>query len=308
MNGRIEEIDIAKGICILLMVVGHSGAPKSVIYYIYAFHMPFFFFVSGITTTIDKPFLQFLKGKLNGLVVPFLFYYVIYLLSYSALYHREILEQLQQDFQTHIRMALWFVPILFFAQIINWIIPRERYMVVTSAIILAAISSVLCLEKIDLPWSLSGLGFASAFVLLGRSIGLGGAKYIIDQSSNIIKVVVSIVVAAIVVYYISYRYQKFDLGYDWVEPGMIRMAGALIGITMVLLISCLLERWKMISHFLAYTGINTFVFIGLSQIVLKVVNLYLYDFLLLKYAVVFAVLYTIIYFKNKLPIAKRLRL
>lgn len=308
MKGRIEEIDIAKGICILLMVVGHSGAPKSVIYYIYAFHMPFFFFVSGITTTIDKPFLQFFKGKFKGLVVPFLFYYVIYLLCYSALYHRGILEQLQQDIQTHIRMALWFVPILFFAQIINWIIPRERYMEVMSAIILAAISSVLCLENVNLPWSLSGLGFASAFVLLGRVMSLGGAKCIFRQSRNNLKAIISVLISAITVYYISYRYHKFDLGYDWVEPGMIRMAGALIGITMVLMISSLLVRWKIISHFLVYTGINTFVFIGLSQIVLKVVNLYLYDFLLLKYVVVFAVLYTIIYLKNKLPIAKSLRL
>ena len=39
-TNRIEEIDIAKGICILLMVIGHSGMKNMIHDFIYAFHMP----------------------------------------------------------------------------------------------------------------------------------------------------------------------------------------------------------------------------------------------------------------------------
>lgn len=42
--------DIAKGIAIILMVLGHSSLPAVIQNWIYSFHMPFFFFISGVLT------------------------------------------------------------------------------------------------------------------------------------------------------------------------------------------------------------------------------------------------------------------
>lgn len=47
---RIEWIDVAKGIAILLMVAGHTTIPKSISNFIWAFHMPLFFIASGLCT------------------------------------------------------------------------------------------------------------------------------------------------------------------------------------------------------------------------------------------------------------------
>ena len=44
---RIEWVDIAKGIGIFLMVMGHTGIPRIGNQWIYSFHMPLFFFISG---------------------------------------------------------------------------------------------------------------------------------------------------------------------------------------------------------------------------------------------------------------------
>ncbi|WP_423774687.1 acyltransferase family protein [Bacteroides heparinolyticus] len=44
---RDKTLDIAKGICIILMVIGHSGCPEYLFNFIYLFHMPCFFFISG---------------------------------------------------------------------------------------------------------------------------------------------------------------------------------------------------------------------------------------------------------------------
>lgn len=44
---RNHSIDIAKAICIILMVVGHSGCPIPLRSFIYMFYMPCFFFISG---------------------------------------------------------------------------------------------------------------------------------------------------------------------------------------------------------------------------------------------------------------------
>jgi len=51
---RIDYLDIAKGIGIILVYIGHcyigerTQTLSNVIYWIYSFHMPFFFFVSGM--------------------------------------------------------------------------------------------------------------------------------------------------------------------------------------------------------------------------------------------------------------------
>ncbi len=45
-NKRDDTFDIIKGICILLMIVGHCPVSTLVIL-IYSFHMPVFFFIAG---------------------------------------------------------------------------------------------------------------------------------------------------------------------------------------------------------------------------------------------------------------------
>lgn len=49
MNHRDRNIDLAKGIAIIFMVIGHCYCTENdVLRTIYAFHMPFFFLISGI--------------------------------------------------------------------------------------------------------------------------------------------------------------------------------------------------------------------------------------------------------------------
>lgn len=44
---RTDIVDASKGLGILLMVIGHSGCPQWLHDFIYVFHMPLFFFLSG---------------------------------------------------------------------------------------------------------------------------------------------------------------------------------------------------------------------------------------------------------------------
>ena len=58
-NGRLAYIDIAKGILIILVVIGHilKGSvfvTKAMIRIINAFHMPAFFIISGFLTNEAK--------------------------------------------------------------------------------------------------------------------------------------------------------------------------------------------------------------------------------------------------------------
>ena len=87
MSKRIEYIDIARGIGILLVVLGHNDfALVSPFAYkvIYSFHMPLFFFLSGYFINPSVGFWEFIKKRFNSLLKPYLFtIFMIYFVSVS---------------------------------------------------------------------------------------------------------------------------------------------------------------------------------------------------------------------------------
>lgn len=73
MKKRIEYFDIAKAICIILMIVGHSLPQDSILRrYIYTFHMPLFFIVSGYFFK-QKGKLSCAKSSFINLILPYLY-------------------------------------------------------------------------------------------------------------------------------------------------------------------------------------------------------------------------------------------
>lgn len=87
MSKRIEYIDIARGIGILLVVLGHNDfALVSPFAYkvIYSFHMPLFFFLSGYFINAAIGFWKFFIKRFNTLLKPYLFtLFLIYVGSVS---------------------------------------------------------------------------------------------------------------------------------------------------------------------------------------------------------------------------------
>ena len=88
MNGRVDWVDIAKGICIIFVVMMHStlGVEKAAgaqgwMHYVVAFAKPFrmpdFFMISGLflSLVIDRPWRRYLDRK----VVHFLYFYILWL-------------------------------------------------------------------------------------------------------------------------------------------------------------------------------------------------------------------------------------
>lgn len=86
---RDDKISIMKGIAIILMVVGHSGCPGLLDSFIYLFHMPLFFFVSGwfFKDSYTENKIQFIKKRTLGLYWPFVKYGLIFLVLHNLFYH-----------------------------------------------------------------------------------------------------------------------------------------------------------------------------------------------------------------------------
>lgn len=72
---RLDYIDIAKGIGIILVILGHRNVSQNIKQFIYAFHMPLFFMLSGYLFKYkNQGFGRFIKAKAKSLLVPFLFF------------------------------------------------------------------------------------------------------------------------------------------------------------------------------------------------------------------------------------------
>lgn len=85
---RIQEIDMAKGILILLMVAFHieffNTKYPDACSIIYAFIMPGFLLISGYLFSVNKEPRKFMKS-ISGIVVPYIFFEIVYLLGIGML-------------------------------------------------------------------------------------------------------------------------------------------------------------------------------------------------------------------------------
>ena len=72
---RIEFIDLAKGVCILLVVLGHCGIHIPLVGY-GLLEMPLFFVLSGLFFRDYGGFAQHTLKRVNKILIPFLFFYL----------------------------------------------------------------------------------------------------------------------------------------------------------------------------------------------------------------------------------------
>ena len=201
-SGRVSWIDAVKGLGIALIVLGHIASvetPSTLYLYIYAFHVPLFFFVSGLTLKPEREtFGAMLMGKGRSLLVPYFFYallgYAFYLVGYGMAQALGLrIEQFNYG-PWHpligvfigtlgdgnlVNTPVWFLIALFctfaIGHAINAHIRSEalRWIVV----VLLAVAGHLASRQLKLPWSLAsalvGLVFFQAGHLHAKRFGLG---------------------------------------------------------------------------------------------------------------------------------------
>ena len=90
-----DVISITKGIAIILMVIGHSGCPKVLDDFIYMFHMPLFFIVSGMYfkdsyLTNRSSRLLFLSKRIKGLYKPYVLNGMLFLFLHNIFFNLNI--------------------------------------------------------------------------------------------------------------------------------------------------------------------------------------------------------------------------
>ncbi|MDC4204901.1 MAG: acyltransferase family protein [Candidatus Manganitrophus sp.] len=283
MNSRVIHIDIAKGIGILLVVLGHNwivtqdGAKGELYEMISSFHMPLFFFLSGIFFKQDQKLLPAMLKGMDALLKP-------YFVTLAMLGIVLIIFEGKSPLRYFIGVAygtgpmipwgpLWFLPHLFAIHIfshllLNWTQLKERSVWAKSAVLTILLTVGYLLlpvfwqmpltilgKQIDLP----GLPFSVDILLVTGFYFLLGfllRERLIEFEFNLPLFLLALLFFFLIHLRFDYITDLFFRTYDHL---VFSTVSALLGIYIVLSFSKILSRGAGFSALFSYIGVNTLI-------------------------------------------------
>ena len=183
METRDKRIDALKGILISCVVIAHAGY----IDFVYWFHMPLFFIVSGYflkTVTRREDLLAYIEKRCIHLMIPYCVYYIGIKLLSGRLFTWEAVEEFLMGgkHMTGCFGTWWYITVVLASQImyilIRYFVKNEyiiHYIVGVMYISGFVISGVLyASEKQDIlsyvPWNLDVVLIAIMYIYIGHLI------------------------------------------------------------------------------------------------------------------------------------------
>jgi acyltransferase len=197
---RHDLINSLRAIGIVLVVLGHTlGISEGVDKYIFSFHMPLFFFLSGIvltSTRLSLPWIKWLLHYWRRLILPYLLFSLITYLPWVLVTRRYgadaalgvefwrpvigTLYGIGVDGWLQHNAMLWFFPCLFVVHLIFRLIQKFADVKKQSLVIVALAAFGFMLHYVlplRLPWSVEISLIALPFYAIGYAISSHGALF-----------------------------------------------------------------------------------------------------------------------------------
>lgn len=210
MKKRVAWIDIARAIGIFFIVLGHIPEDGLVRKYIFSFHVPFFFLLSGICFNGHKDFKRFVEKKVKTIVVPYFVFSIMSIMIFAIAGHiiPSITKGINTDILFNIRvmlygnskpslmkynLPLWFLPCLFSTSVIVYGVERLPQKVQYKNIFRGLCIAILILvggfytkymSHIYLPWHIETAIQMAVFYLLGVQVQENGILNYSKQEGN----------------------------------------------------------------------------------------------------------------------------
>lgn len=280
-NKRSLALDIAKGIGILLVVLGHCPQVWMPLkQWIYSFHVPLFFLIAGMvwdrTSHEESGFLNgaFLKKKALRLLVPCFLWGLAYTLAralVSRSFNPESLGWLLYNTESSISKAgsltpLWFLSCMFVTvclfELLQWLVCKYRlrkWVLFALSLVFGALGIFLPVFKIGYPWNID-------IAMLGLALMIWGylARETMDQLSEKPWLCLLISLVALAVLSLSYRLNLPNVSDKYVEvsdrifgnPALF-LLDALCGSVFVLGLSNFLAGLPLVDELLSRLGRDT---------------------------------------------------
>src|SRR6266508_2205994 len=278
MSKRIEYIDNARGIGILLVVMGHNDfAVISPFAYkvIYSFHMPLFFFLSGYFLNTAVGLWNFFKKRFHSLLKPYFFtIFLIYFVSISFG---------KMGFQTAIAriikslygaghyldwVQLWFLPHLFvvslFAYFFVHVIRQTRLSqlrwVILTVFYVVGVFSINLFSPFEFNFfgkgfTVYGLPFSLDIVLVSGFFFMLAYELNQKRYTSLLESPLTLFISGLtLIFLVCYFPSKIDFNIRRFDSLPINTIEALLGILFILTISKQLERIGGLSAIFSYIG------------------------------------------------------
>lgn len=291
MEKRIEWVDAAKGIGLLLVIIGHLQVPY-VSTWIYFFHMPLFFFLSGMVYTGSKySFKEFLFKRILSLILPYFTFGTIILLFYTILncfigaengQYGTCIDMIKGLIAQEHFWTIWFLTALFLVEIIYYFLDmffrKKRYFLHITTFIICFWGLVRYRIGLGaLPWNLDIALVAQFFYHVGRVFRESKFLSYITKYQNYRKPIILLIIFFVVnilsgVLGIKISHESLDMSVGLYGNEILTFISAFSGIFFVIIISKLFPL-----NGLQYLGKNTMVIFALHSRVIIVLCEYIYE-------------------------------
>lgn len=260
MGKRIIEVDIAKGLGMLMVVFGHLNmygmGLDGITSFIYIFHVPLFFFLSGLffrkSDTIGKTIIS----KLKGLYLPYILANITFL-GIEAIRGRTHIQNIAFLFGWQIAPlveTLWFVICLFYTAILYKLVDSlcRSNLIPVSIIALAAFIIGYKIPQLHIVnQTLVGFFIYHIGRLVSESDGL--RKW---ASISLIVQIPVFIVSGTAIWLLS-KIHSVNMATGQYGMPPLFILGVILGILFTFSLSCVLVKFKSIGSVFEYVGKRT---------------------------------------------------
>lgn len=158
---RNPHIDFLKGITIIAVVIGHCWTvDKSLHNFVYSFHMPFFFCISGYLFSNREPFKEFVISKAKAILKPYVIYFACscFCTVFIFKYPTTLLQCLQgillggKYCMNFYNTPLWYLPLFFISVNTFYLLLKIKPTAMRYALVILGAFSSIHFNKILLEW------------------------------------------------------------------------------------------------------------------------------------------------------------
>ena len=266
---RIEALDIAKGIGIILVIIGHMSS-SYLRDWIYSFHMPLFFIISGICFNTEKypSFLPLLKQRVRTLAIPTIALYFIVLLLETLTGIKGF--DLQQQLKGVHPGVLWFLITLLFSELLYFPLSKLTFLWrIPILFVLVSTGVFFARNHITTFFDLTNIFFCTALYGLGNlfSSSIPSAlehikelnKYIIISSTTFAFVFPLLLIT-------TYK-EAFDLASNFIpSPVILYTLSAVTCTFAVIILSTIIPFQKLLRFF----GRNTLILLAFHPLIIAI--------------------------------------
>ena len=292
-ENRTQWLDTAKGIAIILMVLGHTSIPQPISNFIWSFHMPLFFIASGWVTNWNKYTIsEYMLQKIRTLLIPFAIYSAIVLAIEYSIGGGNIDRFLHRGWEGY---ALWFVPVIFCALVcIRFIyVLKSKWLRLALVAIILSVGLVLASSNTYLPWTLSSVPYAAFLIMVGSELRV--------LNQHIVKMSVWFAFAGFIICCTISHFWRLDIAWNFILPFLPLTMGAIAGTLAVFVLSNFINKHiEALGGMLQNIGKETFIIMAFSEIIIMSLNHFFTLNVLFKYAILVVVLVLIKVLKDKL--------